>query len=67
MGERGIQQGDEADGEKNQTAKVHQASVSKYAAAVVALPIASWVGIMEKIIGLGVVRREISSPGFGVG
>lgn len=66
MGDKDIQEGDETDGEKDDTAEISEASVSEDAAAAVALPVAAWVGIVEIIIGLGVIWREIGAPGFGV-
>lgn len=66
-GGKDVQQGDKAEGEEDETAKVSQAPVSKHAAAAVTVSIAPWIGIVEIIIRLGVIWREIGAPGFGVG
>lgn len=57
-----IQQGDKAEGEKDETTKVCETSASEHASAAVVSSITTRIGIVEEIIWLWMVWRKIGAP-----
>lgn len=54
--EGGAQKGKQANDENSNTAQVNETTTRKEGAAVVVLTISLWVGVVEVVVGLRVIR-----------